>query len=246
MNWGDYATVGLMGLLGGAHCAGMCAPFALAVSIGTHHRARALFLRHTAYQAGKATAYMSLCLGLRLATGWANLIPSLERLQDWLALAAGVVMIATGLGYLVPWRPAPVVNWLSQTASGAWTKRSCGALSALWNAPSLWSALLTGWINGFMPCGLSLAALLFLASRDSVVTAVAGSYVFGLGTMPALLVTGWLGGRVSSQARGRWLRIAGALLVLAGLFTLFRGSAVVNEWIPCHPAPPGELCRGTG
>ena len=232
MTFADYGAVFLMGLLGGAHCAGMCAPFALAVSVGAKGKAGVLLARHVAYQLGKATAYVFLGVLLFLATGWVDIETSLGRMQEWLAWVAGAVMIVIGLGYALGWR------WSAALASeGGWTGRACGALRALWSAPSLWRAVLTGWVNGFLPCGLSLAALLYLVSRDSLEGVVIGAYVFGFGTLPALFVTGWLGNNVSARARGAWLRVAGVLLAAFGVLTVFRGSDAVHHWFHRHMVP---------
>jgi sulfite exporter TauE/SafE len=97
--------------------------------------------------------------------------------------------------------------------------------------------VLTGWVNGFLPCGLSLAALFYLVSRDSLEGVVAGAYVFGFATMPALLVTGWLGQRLTARMRGRGLRVAGALLVAFGVLTFFRGTEAVHGWFHRHTLP---------
>ena len=234
MNWSDYGAVAVMGLLGSAHCVGMCAPFALAVSAGARGKAGLLFARHLAYQMGKATAYVFIGVLLLLAAGWADIVVPLGRMQDWLAWVAGGMMVAIGLGYLFAWR------WSAAFArEGGSTGRVCGALGALWSAPSLWRCVLTGWINGFLPCGLSLAALLYLVSRDSLEGVVAGAYVFGLGTLPALLVFGWLGDRVSARLRGRGLRLAGLLLAAFGVLTIFRGADAVHHWFHEHALPAG-------
>lgn len=221
-----------MGLLGGAHCAGMCAPFALAISAGAGGRAGVLLARHVAYQLGKATAYVFLGLLLFLAVGWVDIRTPLGRAQEWLSWIAGAVMIVIGLGYALGWR------WSAAWAGeGGWSGRACGALRALWTAPTLWRAVLTGWLNGFLPCGLSFAALFFLASRGSLEGVVAGAYLFGFGTLPALLVVGWAGGKISARARGRWLRGAGVLLAAFGLLTMLRGSDTVHHWFHRHLVP---------
>lgn len=232
MTWADYGVVAMMGLFGGAHCVGMCAPFALAVSAGGAGGFSPLLARHLAYQLGKATAYVFLGVLLSLATGWVDLTPSIGRAQDWLAAVAGVTMLGIGLGYALGWR------WFAFGATGAGLPgRACAALRVLWSEPSLWRCVLTGWINGFLPCGLSFAALLFLASRDSLPGLVSGAYVFGLATLPALLVFGWLGGRVSARVRGRGLRIAGLVLAGFGVVTIFRGAEGVHHWFHAHTLP---------
>lgn len=239
MTWGDYAAVALMGLLGSAHCAGMCAPFALALSAGARLQGGAalLFARHVAYQLGKATAYVFLGVLLFLAAGWTDMETPLGRAQDLLAWVSGGVMILIGAGYATGWR------WSGGSAAG-WAGRACGALQVLWSRPTLWRCVLTGWVNGFLPCGLSLAALLLLVSRDDIGGVVAGAYVFGFATLPGLFVVGWLGDKISPRLRGRGLRVAGVLLIAFGVLTIVRGRAPVHHWFHEHLMPSGGAHSG--
>lgn len=235
MTLADYGAVFLMGLLGGAHCAGMCAPFALAVSAGTQGKAVRLLGRHAAYQAGKATAYASVGIVLFFAADALRAAISLERLQAILGWVAGGAMMLIGAAYATGWRlPGGGAGF---GALGGVAARACGGLRALWTSPNLWRSALTGWVNGFLPCGLSLAALVFLVSRDSLGGLVAGAFVFGFGTLPALLATAWLGGRLSVRMRVAGQRAAGVLLVCFGLLTALRGSDAVHHWFHQHLLP---------
>jgi uncharacterized protein len=240
MNWVDYGVIVTMGLLGSAHCVGMCSPFALAISVGRSGgtvRLGLLFARHLAYQLGKATAYVFIGVLILLTMGWvdgavASSTSPLAEAQQWLGWGAGGVLVLIGLSYLFAWR------WSAGAVGGSsWTGRACGALRALWSAPSLWRCVLIGWINGFLPCGLSLAALLYLASRDSFEGMIAGAYVFGFSTLPGLFVLGWLGSKASPQLRSYGLRAVGLLLIAAGALTIFRGHAGVHHWFHEHMIP---------
>jgi uncharacterized protein len=241
MTWADYGAVALMGLLGSAHCVGMCSPFALAVSAGARAEGglALLFARHVAYQLGKATAYVFLGVLLFLATDWVDMQTPLGRAQDLLAWVAGGAMIVIGAGYATGWR------WSGGSPAG-WSGRACGALRVLWSRPSLWRCVLTGWINGFLPCGLSLAALLLLVSYDEVNGVVAGAYVFGFATLPGLFVVGFLGDKISPRLRGRGLRVAGVLLIAFGVLTVVRGRAPVHHWFHEHLLPSGDTHAGHG
>ena len=230
----DYGAVFLMGLLGGAHCAGMCAPFALAVAAGTQGKAARLLGRHAAYQAGKATAYASVGVLLFFASDALRAAMSLESLRQALGWLAGGAMAVIGASYALGWRwpGAGDLRGLGGVAA-----RACGGLRALWTAPNVWRSALTGWVNGFLPCGLSLAALIFLVSRNSLGGLVAGAFVFGFGTMPALLATAWLGNRLSVRTRVAGQRVAGVLLMGFGLLTALRGSDAVHHWFHEHTVP---------
>lgn len=180
MVFSDYVGVLVLGLLGTGHCVGMCGAFALAASAGVGGPGRVV-MRQVSYQIGKATSYMFLGVLLLLAGQWVEARTSLEHFQNVLGLIAGTVMIVAGLAYALELRLPPVVArwWLGSA--------TCAALGGLWRSPSLFKSLLIGWVNGFLPCGLSLMALLYLVSFNSVQGVVLGSYVFGLATLPSTL-----------------------------------------------------------
>jgi sulfite exporter TauE/SafE len=137
-------------------------------------------------------------------------------------------MIAMGVAYVAELRlPIGAARW--------WQGRAlCGGMAGLWRSPSLLKSVLIGWVNGFLPCGLSLMALLALADRGSTVGVVVGAYVFGFATLPGLLAVGLLGQRMGVAHR-RWLvRLGGGALIAFGLLTLVRGTPAVHVWMHEH------------
>ncbi|MBW8781404.1 MAG: sulfite exporter TauE/SafE family protein [Verrucomicrobia bacterium] len=227
MTLADYFGVFLLGLLGSGHCLGMCGPFALAVSAGSGN-AVTLVARQVAYQLGKATSYVFIGAFLLTLSGWIDGQAPLLRMQTLLAWVTGAVMIAAGVMYALEWRPAPALARVWQ--GGA----LCGAMGVLWRSPSLWKSLLIGWINGFLPCGLSLTAILYLVNYGTLEAVVAGAYVFGLGTMPGLLLLALAGRKITLDARRRLLRVAGIALIAFGALTVMRGDPAVHAWFHDH------------
>jgi sulfite exporter TauE/SafE len=227
MNWSDYVGIFLLGLSGTGHCLGMCGAFSLAVSAGAQRPAIVLW-RQVSYQLGKATSYAFIGTVLLFVSGTVEAQWPLLRLQAGLGWLVGTTMIVMGLAYAVEWRlPTVATRWWQGSAV-------CGALAGLWRSPSLFRSLLIGWVNGFLPCGLSLMALLALASRGSTVGVVVGAYVFGFTTLPGLLAVGVLGQRIGVTHR-RWLvRLGGIALVLFGVLTLVRGVPAVHMWLHEH------------
>ncbi|MFA5058324.1 MAG: sulfite exporter TauE/SafE family protein [Opitutaceae bacterium] len=241
MSWGDYLGVFLLGLLGTGHCVGMCGGFALAVGADAPGPVRVVS-RQIAYQFGKATSYLLLGTVLLLVGSLAAGTGQVASLQNAAGILAGVLMIVLGVAYACEWRGPP---WLAGWLAGS---RICGALAALWRSPSLYRSLLIGWVNGFLPCGLSLAVLIHLSSFGSETAVVAGAYVFGFATLPGLLAVSWLG-RSWSVSRRRWLvRASGVMLVLFGLLTIVRGRPEVHHWFHRHlliePAAAGSMESG--
>lgn len=225
MIWPEISAVVLLGLGGSfGHCVGMCGGFALAIGRDAGGPA-GLFARHTAYQAGKALTYVFLAvlvaagLGLVGRSGW------FASGQMILSLVAGAVMLLYGAMQVLEWRP-----------SGGWARvleplPGCRALATVASNPGLLSAFLTGWLNGFLPCGLVVAALAQLASTGSVATAAIGAAAFGVATFPGLFVFG-LAAHAWNPRWRRWLvRITGGLLVLFGVLTLVRAFPAGRHWL---------------
>ncbi|HTJ77641.1 MAG TPA: sulfite exporter TauE/SafE family protein [Rariglobus sp.] len=227
MTLADYLGVFLLGLLGSGHCIGMCGPFALAVSAGSAN-ATAMIARQAAYQLGKATSYLFIGVVLLTLTDVIGARDPLMGFQNILAALAGTVMAAAGLAYAFEWRLPPMLaRWWQGSAV-------CGAMSVLWRSPSLFKSLLIGWLNGFLPCGLSLTAIFYLVNYGKIEAVVAGSYVFGLGTLPGLLLLAFAGRKISLESR-RWLmRATGVALVVFGVLTVLRGNPAVEMWFHQH------------
>ena len=223
----DYIGVLLLGLLGTGHCVGMCGAFAIAASRGATSTG-GVVLRQVSYQIGKATSYVFLGVLLLLAGQWIEARTSLENFQNILGFIAGAVMIAAGLMYAFEVRLPPVfTRWWQGNAV-------CGAVVGMWSSTSLFKSLLIGWVNGFLPCGLSLMALLYLVSFNSAQGVVIGAYVFGLATLPGLLAVALVGQKISATRR-RWLvRASGVALVVFGVLTLVRGQPAVHHWMHEH------------
>ncbi len=241
-----------LGLAGAAHCAGMCGGFAAAVSARRDPTASAA-LRQLAYLLGKATTYALLGVsaalaGGLLAHGGAGLVGddpgtrarALESLRGILAWMAGGMLVLFGLasmGFAPParLRPAALERLLAPLARG---------LRSLASLPGYAGALGLGLSTGFLPCGLSWAALVLAATTNPAVAGL-GLFVFGLATAPALVAAA-LGWRFLGARRRVWAaRLAGPLLVAFGLYTGLRGGLPVGEplargALPECCAPPSD------
>lgn len=230
MSWMDLVSVFLLGLAASGHCLGMCGGFGIGISAGAG-RAGVLATRHVAYQLGKGTSYAFLGVLLLLVTGWLNTELPVLRLQHVMGVLAGAAMIVTGT-LLALERRLPS-RWLAR-----WKASSvCQAMAALWQSKSLFRCVLIGWINGFLPCGISVVALLFLARNDSALAVVFGAFAFTAGTFPSLFAAGWLSQRVSVEARRTFVRWSGVFLVLFGVLTVLRDQPQVHGWF--HSLVPG-------
>lgn len=228
IHWHELWPFLTLGLLGSWHCPAMCGGFALAAT--GRARSRTALLRGLSYTVGKAFTYA--LLALLVSQGGAFLgeelggLPAGRVLQEGLRWVAGALLILLGCS-LLGWGPTGLASGrLSGRLPGRFPGRFPGRLLAPWRAvhagvralSGKTGAFCLGALNGFLPCGLSWAAVL-LASQASPPTATLGAFAFGMATAPVLLAVGLLPAVVRfERLRGlRWVQAAA--LILFGAWT---------------------------
>ena len=192
---GHLAAAFAAGLLGGAHCLGMCGGFATACA-----RTRGgLPLWHL----GRVTTYMGLGA---IAAAAGRSLPG----PAWIpALAASLLLawFCLALAGLVP-----ELRWSPEVL----TRRGAAALAS----PSAAAQFLFGVLNGFIPCGLVYAALAIPVGLAEPLAGALAMGAFGLGTVP-LLTAAALGLRRLLMT-GQWRRrLLAAAILGAGLWTIW-------------------------
>ena len=98
-------------------------------------------------------------------------------------------------------------------------KRIAPAAKGLLPVTSVPKALGLGLLWGWLPCGLVYSVLLLAATTASPIHGGLIMIVFGIGTMPAMIMTGLSASRLA-QFMSRKRLGAGLLIVLIGLLTL--------------------------
>lgn len=213
-----YLALFLVGLLGGTHCVGMCGGIVGALSMGAPGR----WSMHLAYNAGRILSYTAAGAAAG-ALGAASM--SLEGqmpVRLVLYLLANLMLVALGL-YL-----------LGVTRALAFTER---AGQHLWRrlqpltrrflpARTVAQALPLGLLWGWLPCGLVYSALASSLTAGSASRGALLMLLFGLGTLPNLLLAGILFARLNEFVRRPVVRTLSGLLVLGfglyGLLALIR------------------------
>ncbi|MCB9915655.1 MAG: sulfite exporter TauE/SafE family protein [Planctomycetes bacterium] len=225
-----------LGLLGAAHCAGMCGGFAVAVSLASGPARWRALRRQLVYVLGKALTYGMLGMlaaqaGTLVVRGGRRLIgedaAQLAALQYGLAWVAGGMMVLFGLAAIGLGPAFLSGEGLAARLSGdSWWARGARGLQRLFAAvrdlPGDAGALGTGLLTGLLPCGLSWSALALATTTDPL-TGFFGLFAFGLATGPVLVLVGlgWHG--VSVRFRRLAVGAAGPILIVAGLYTVLRG-----------------------
>jgi sulfite exporter TauE/SafE len=212
-----YSTLLISGLLGSlGHCLGLCGPLMVMVGLQLRSRGPAALPAHLLYHGARIAVYAVLGafiggLGSLLGVG-----SGLSHAAGIAGLVLGGGVILFGLGYL-GWLPLGRLD-----APSRWLNKAMGR--AIKQGGSLGIVLL-GALNGLLPCGLVYSALLMTASAGGPVPGAVGMVLFGVGTLPALLVVGLGAGALGVRLRQALVRVVGAFIVVIGLQLVLRGLA---------------------
>ncbi len=217
----------LIGFAGSLHCVGMCGPLMLAMIPG--QGAWAYWLQ---YQGSRILAYglMGLFLG-SLGQGFAFL-----GLQKIMSIMAGVILF--GMALQATRGLNLKLAWLDQFQ--ARLHQRFKSLLPISKAPS---PFLLGLMNGFLPCGLSYGALAGAWATAGAVQGFLFMVLFGLGTLPLLVLLQFSGHDLRRRLRGHWSFLQVILLLSAGLLLLYRGFQGDFNWFDSHVSPAELQCH---
>jgi len=223
----------LGGLLGSAHCVGMCGGFVLTLSV-RGSRPAAELRRQLVYASGRVFTYS--CGGA--AAGYAGLrlaatLPSAALAQGWLSVAAGLLLICQGAIEAGLWRRVVPAK------PGCVTPALFGAL---WQAARWQGTFVAGVINGLLPCGLVYAFLALAGSSGGVGRGALTMAIFGLGTVPALALFGTGGGCLGHSLRRRIVTVAAWCVLATGALALVRGISCLTAAPNPEGGTPCPLC----
>jgi sulfite exporter TauE/SafE len=204
------------GLLGSAHCLGMCAGVSglFAVNAGGKAANASLPMALT-YNLGRLVSYA--VLGTIVALFGSALVDVIPKLAAPVRLITGFLIILIGVQIAFNWRFLQPIETMGATI---WQKISPLAqkLLPVTSAPR---ALGLGLLWGLLPCGLVYSMLLIAAATANPVNGALTMVAFGLGTTPAMVMTG-VGAITLSRFMGRKRTrlVAGILIIAVGVLTL--------------------------
>jgi sulfite exporter TauE/SafE len=201
-----------IGLAGSGHCLGMCGGIVTALAL--HRSATApveRLLFNLLYQTGRIGTYTLLGLLVGLAAQ-AGMVDALKSSMNWLFLAANLFVVALGLC------TALGVHALSFAAlDGSGRGLLPRLLARLAAGRSVLTALPTGLLMGFLPCGLVYGVLISAATSGSAMKGGSMMLAFGCGTVPVLLAYGHVASALSALGRGVFQRCMGGFVALLGI-----------------------------
>jgi sulfite exporter TauE/SafE len=231
MEW--MITALALGFLGSFHCVGMCGPLAMALPL-PGQELRHKVLGALLYNMGRVVTYA--LLGVLFGALGASLF--LTGYQQQLSIAAGAFMIlAVALPALLHFK-AGSQRWYQKLFQPVQQ-----AIYRQFNRMS-WSGVLTvGLLNGLLPCGLVYMGITGSIVTGSVVKGSLFMALFGLGTLPAMLLLMLSKSMWSMPVRNRIKKTLPYMVALVGVLLVLRG---LNLGIPYvspafHDVPAGQL-----
>ncbi len=206
---------GLAGSLG--HCVGMCGPLVILASARYPRKGLAATPLHLVYHSGRVLVYALMGTIAGALGGAIGKAAEAAHIPGALSILVGLVVIFAGLGYL-GWLPF----WKRSIHSGGWWQRT---MQRAMKTPGTSGVFLLGCLNGLLPCGLVYEALVIAAASARPLIAGLGMLVFGLATIPTLVVFGVGAQFLSAAVRARMVWIGGVFVVLVGIDLVLRGAA---------------------
>jgi uncharacterized protein len=217
------------GLLGFAHCLGMCGGFALHLFQGQTRRG-ALVVQ-LLWLTGKLFSYLFLGALTGFTGGLFESQLKIGQFQNILSYLSGAIIIWAGLNLLglLPFRAASLGNRAEAFLTPL--------MRIFFTAPSPGAALVLGLSTGLLPCPIVLAFLSYALQSGSALTGMVTMGGLGLGTTVPLLLLGGIS-RLSGIHLRRWApRAGGILLLFLGLTTVLRGTTTFHHLLGCPSSP---------
>lgn len=215
------------------HCAAMCGGLQSVLQGPNVIRSQRQARTHVFFlNLGRVSTYTAAGLAVGyLGSGSLNLI-QLPEFAQGLRIFTGLVLIFIGL-QLIFVRTRPFA-FLERVGAGLW--RVASRHLPRQDKTSSYTSWLTGFIWGLLPCGLVYSVLLTTAFSEAPRHAAYTMLGFGIGTLPAMLMTGefyaHLRDLVRSKAAGL---IGGIFFIQGGVLVLMAPYLVSKDFLRAYP-----------
>jgi len=217
-------TALLLGLMGSLHCVGMCGPIALSLPLRGETVIQKIW-GSILWSLGRIVTYstMGALFGL-IGTGFKML-----GYQQTISITIGFLMI------LSVFLPAFFKKFSNLGLIALFNPIRKG-MQRLFQEKNNKALFLIGIFNGLLPCGLVYLAIAGAIGTADFRLAIGYMALFGLGTLPMLLVISMLGNIVSQTFRNRINKVVPFVVVVIGLIFILRGLSLGIPYL----SPPKE------
>lgn len=207
----DYLAF-FMGLFGSLHCVAMCGPLLLALpSVGESQWTKAK--NRLVYQIGRILTYGFI----GLLIGFIGIGVTMKGWQQVLSITTGIVLILIALFHFIGTQNSSILRIQQKLLAplikqmGYWLHKPGGSF-------------MTGVLNGILPCGMVYMALATALNTGGALSGARFMILFGLGTLPLLLLTAIAGNIIKSKIPFRLSAWLPFLFLIMGSWFILRGA----------------------
>lgn len=237
----DFITPLTIGIVGSLHCIGMCGPIVVALPLKNQNLLSKI-LGAVLYNSGRVVTYglLGVLFGL-LGKGI-----HMAGFQQWTSIILGILMIISVVFPFVFREKITVGNLLAGMAS-----RLIVRLKKLFATRSYRSLLLIGLLNGLLPCGLVYVAIAGAINSGSVFSGSLFMVLFGVGTIPLLLLASLASDTIGQRIRSKMQRAVPYFVFMLGVLFILRGMSLGIPYIsptseklaPKEMVEKGSCCK---
>ncbi len=226
MLWSLIISGLTLGAVGSLHCAGMCGPLSLALPV--HHLSKTeKFLSLLLYQFGRVITYSVL----GLIFGLAGRRIYISGYQQGFSIILGVIVLVLAAMYFIQ-KHSIHLSFLNRFY--LFTQKMITNL--LGSKASSSNFLMIGMANGLLPCGMVYIAIAATLSLTQVIHSVLFMAMFGLGTLPAMMLIAYASQMMNIEVRQLFRKAVPVFITIIGIVLILRG---LNLGIPfISPALP--------
>jgi sulfite exporter TauE/SafE len=215
----------LLGLLASAHCAGMCGGLQSALQHSSVIRSKRQAAIHLGFlNLGRLSIYVFF--GFIFGSIGSQLLGAIDIPQFTRGARYIAALFLIALGFQLIFSNTRPFQLIEKIGSTLWKIISRSAPKA--NHHSNARSYRLGLIWGFLPCGLVYGVLLTTLFANNGLQGAFTLFGFGLGTMPALILTGSLYQQFRSLVRMRYMQLFGGVIFVQGGFLIILSPTFVN------------------
>lgn len=239
----DYSVFFVVGLLGGAHCLGMCGPLVtmysdrLTANAGPDRVGWYEIRQHLLFNVGRTIGYalVGATMGaLGAAVFDAAAVASVaDGVRAAVGIAVGTSIMLVGVTYGLRGRLPQSIPW-----GGRFFSRVTATMTDYadhWVAGPRIVGL--GMLHGLLPCPILYPAFMYAFARGSPVDGLISLGLLGLGTLPTLFAYGTAFQSLRPETRERLHRVLGIAFVVLGYLPLSMGLAALGVQVPRADIP---------
>ncbi|MCR2123766.1 sulfite exporter TauE/SafE family protein [Campylobacter upsaliensis] len=197
-----------------SHCYAMCGGFNLAF-LKISSKAKNPFLLNLSYHLSRIFAYVLLGI---LCGIFGSLLAFNVKIQSFSFFVLGIFMNILGL---VLFFKGQILNFLERNI--LWELFFSKLAKKALYFKGFKGALILGFCNGFVPCGLVYFFLASALSQSSLIDSTLIMLIFGLSTLPALLFFTYVSNYIKERFNRLFSALSSILIVGYGIYLAFMG-----------------------